>query len=61
MYKDAAIEEIRERRRQLFKNKYHNSVSELVASGKKFEQKHPERFAKIPLVKFDLKIAAGSK
>jgi hypothetical protein len=46
MFKDAAIEEIRERRRMLFKNKYHNSVSELIAAGKKYELEHPERFAK---------------
>ena len=54
MYKDKAIEEIRERRRMLFKNKYHNSVSELVAAGKKFEQDHPERFVdkKNDLLKF---------
>jgi hypothetical protein len=51
MYKDTAIEEIRERRRLLFKNKYHNSVSELLAAGKKYEQKHPERFAKISPIK----------
>jgi hypothetical protein len=36
MYKDTAIEEIRERRRLLFK---------------KYEQEHPERFAKISPIK----------
>jgi hypothetical protein len=45
MFKDAAIAEIRERRKMLFKNKYHSSVSELVAAGIKFQQDHPERFA----------------
>jgi hypothetical protein len=32
-------------------NKYHNSVSELLAAGKKYEQEHPERFAKISPIK----------
>ena len=45
MYRDEAIEEIHERRRTLFIKTYHNSVSELIAAGKKFEQEHPERFA----------------
>lgn len=58
MYKDTAIEEIRERRRVLFKTKYHNSVSELVTAGKKLEQEHPERFAKSPPSKIRQKLAA---
>jgi hypothetical protein len=43
MKADPIIEEIRERRRKLFQDKYHGSIDELVAAGIKWEKQHPGR------------------
>lgn len=48
MLHDEPIEEIRKRRRELFKKKYHGSIDELIESGKKYQKEHPEKFADFP-------------
>jgi hypothetical protein len=46
MYRDDAVEEIRKRRRTLFREKYHGSVREMVLAEIEYQRKHPEQFTK---------------
>jgi len=45
MIHDDAIEEIRTRRRELFKNQYGNSIDRFFDDAEKWQKKHPERLA----------------
>ncbi len=46
--KDTAIEEIRARRRELFKSKYHGSVEQMVAAAMATDRRHPTVVASAP-------------
>ena len=43
MYHDDAIEEMRERRRKLLKEKYDGSLERLFNDADQWQKKHPER------------------
>ena len=43
MIRDEAIEEMRERRRKLIKDKYDNSLDRLFDDADKWQKQHPER------------------
>ena len=43
MIRDEAIEEMRERRRKLMKEKYGNSLDRLFEEADKWQKQHPER------------------
>ena len=43
MIRDEAIEELRERRRELMKVNYENSIERLFEDAGQWQKKHPER------------------
>lgn len=43
MSEDPTVEEVRERRRKLLKEKYQNSIGKLVSEGSKWEREHPHK------------------
>jgi hypothetical protein len=46
---DEAIEEIRQRRRDLFKQKYSGSVEQMVSSAMKTDGRHPSKVVQAPV------------
>ena len=46
--KDQAIDEIRERRRTLFKKKYGGSIDEMVSAAMEIDRKHPSKVVPAP-------------
>jgi hypothetical protein len=46
---DEAIEEIRQRRRDLFKQKYSGSVEQMVSSSMKTDGRHPSKVVQAPV------------
>ncbi len=51
MYKDKAIDEIRERRKKLFKEKYNNSIEKFINDAKKWQQKNPQKVVNLRKVR----------
>jgi hypothetical protein len=47
--RDQAIEEIRERRRELFKKKYSGSIEKMVASAMAIDSRHPSKVVRAPI------------
>jgi hypothetical protein len=47
--KDQAIEEIRARRRTLFKEKYGGSIEEMVSAAMEADSRHPAKVVPAPL------------
>jgi hypothetical protein len=43
MYKDPVIEEIRDRRKKLVREKYHGSIEEFLDAAKEYQKKHHEK------------------